>query len=113
MARAPIGLNTNTTLPLDLLNDTQKTDLLTKVMQPDIIFRCIMENQSAMALQEINPDVNFYTITIKPINAEKCVAIDSSIDHTQQNESDGFDILRNYLKNSSEAKIERLLINAK
>jgi hypothetical protein len=109
----PVGLNTNTTLQLDLLNETQKTDLLAKVMQSDIFFRCIDENQSTPALQDVNPNVKYYTITIKAINAGKCIAIDPSLGHSQHNESDGFDQLRNYLNDSTEAKIERLLINTK
>jgi hypothetical protein len=105
----PVGLNTNTTLQLDLLNETQKADLLAKVKQPNIYFRCIGENQSVPALQNVYPDAKYSTITIKAINFGKCIATDSSSEHFQHVESNRFDLLIGYLKNASEAKIENLL----
>jgi hypothetical protein len=61
----PVGLNTNTTLQLDSLNETQKGDLLAKVKQSGIIFRCIGEKQSGAPLQNVYPDVKYSTITFK------------------------------------------------
>jgi hypothetical protein len=109
----PVGLNTNTTLQLDLLNETQKFDLLSKVKQYDSNFRCIGENQSAVALQDASPDVRYSTITIKAIDVGKCIATDSSSDHTQDKESNGFQLILNYTKEFSQAKIEHFPTNAK
>jgi hypothetical protein len=109
----PVGLNRNTTLKLDLLNESQKLDLLTKVRQSDINFRCIGENQSAVALQDINPDVRYSSIIIKAVDAGKCTATDSSLDHTLDKESDGIQLILNHIKEFSQAKIERIPTNTK
>jgi hypothetical protein len=81
--------------------------------QYDINFRCIGENQSAVALQDANPDVRYSTITIKATDAGKCIATNSSSDHKQDKESDGFQLILNYIKEFSQAKIEHFPTNAK
>ena len=82
---------------------------MAKVNQSDIIFRCIGENQSVAPLKNVYPDVKYSTIPIKAVKIGKCMATDSSSDHFQHVESNGFDLLQSYLKNTSEAKIENLL----